>query len=185
LPYDPAQAKHLLETAGWRDTDGDGVLDRDGQALGFTALVNISYGEYESIALYVQDQLRRVGVRMEIQAVDSSVISKRMERGEFEAAFTGLRFSLFLQRLFTRWQLGYQNAEVVALIDRLMVTANPDAADHIYRQLSEIFRIDLPVTFLFPAVGTQVVHRRIRGMSSPWRGDVLNVMEDLWLEDES
>jgi len=184
LPYDPAQAKHLLETAGWRDTDGDGVRDRDGQAFRFTALVNASWGEYEAIALYVQDQLRRVGVHMEIQAMEVSMVKKRMETGKFEAAFTGLRFSLFLQRLFTRWQLGYQNDEVVELIDRLMVTANPDAADHIYRRLSEIFRTDLPVTFLFPAVGTQVVHRRIRGMSSPWRGGVLSSMEDLWLEDE-
>jgi len=61
---------------------------------------------------------------------------------------------------------------------------DPDAADHIYRQLSEIFRTDLPFTFLFPAVGTHVVHRRIQGLSSPWRGDVVQFMEELWLEEE-
>ena len=184
LPYDPAQAKHLLETAGWRDTDGDGVRDRDGQAFRFTALVNTSYGQYEPIAVYVQDQLRRVGVRMEIQAVEVSMVRKRMETGEFEAAFTGLRFSLFLQRLFTRWQLGYENAEVVELIDRLVATADPDSADNIYRRLSEIFRTDMPVTFLFPSVGTLFAHRRIQGLSSPWRANAVRHMEELWLEDE-
>lgn len=184
LPYDPEGARRLLEADGWRDTNGDGVRDRDGQTGSFTALINTSYGEYERIAVYVQDQLRRVGVNMEIQPVDSSVISKRMETGNFEAAFKGLNFSLFLRRIFTRWQLGYQNAEVVALIDQLMVTADPHVADNIYRRLSEIFRTDMPVTFLLPSVGIHFAHRRIQGLSSPWRADPVRHMEDLWLEED-
>src|SRR5690606_26918171 len=33
IPYDPAGARALLEQAGWRDRDGDGILERNGRPL--------------------------------------------------------------------------------------------------------------------------------------------------------
>jgi peptide/nickel transport system substrate-binding protein len=184
LPYDPTRAKQLLTTAGWHDNNGDGVLDRDGQAFRFTALVNQTWGEYERIAVYIQDQFRRVGVHMEIQTMNTGVLMKRLENGEFNAAFTGMRYSLFLHWLSNRWQLGYKNAKVVELIHRLSLTSDPDAVDNIYQRLSEIFRKDMPVTFLYPSVGFYFVHRRLQGLSSPWRADPVGNMEELWIEEE-
>ena len=70
------------------------------------------------------------------------------------------------------------------LIDRAKTTGDPDAEDHIYRRLSEIFREDVPVTLLFPRVEYTFVHRRIRGLSSPWRGNAAWFMEYLWLEED-
>ena len=81
--------------------------------------------------------------------------------------------------------IGYKNAAVLALIDRAKVTVDPDAEDHIYRELTDIFRADAPVTLLFPKVDFDIVHRRVRGLSSPWRADPVEFMEYLWLEDRS
>ncbi len=184
LPYDPARAKRLFETAGWRDTNGDGVLDRDRQVFRFTALVNTAWGQYERIAVYIQDQFRRMGVRMEIQTMDQSALYKRLESGDFEAGFVAMRYSFFLHGLFKRWQIGYKNVKVVELIHRLSLTSDPDAVDNIYQRLSEIFRKDMPVTFLYPSVGFYFVHRRIQGLSSPWRADAVGNMEHLWIEEE-
>jgi ABC-type transport system substrate-binding protein len=160
------------------------VLDRDGQVFRFTALVNTSWGEYERIAVYIQDQFRRMGVRMEIQTMDAGALVKRLESGDFEAGFIGMRYSLFLHGLFKRWQIGYKNAKVVELIHRLSLTSDPDAVDNIYQRLSEFFRKDMPVTFLYPAVGFYFVHRRIQGLSSPWRADPVGNMEELWIEEK-
>jgi hypothetical protein len=43
---------------------------------------------------------------------------------------------------------------------------------------------DLPMTALFPDYEMHVVHRRIAGLSSPFRSVPLRHLEELWLEDE-
>ncbi len=183
LPYDPVRARTLLEATGWHDRDGDGVRERDGKAFHFTAIMGTGYKE---MAVYVQDQLRRVGVRMEVQILDDRIVWNRLKTGEYEAAFSNFRFTpRVLQWEFGEgaWT-GYTNAEVVRLIDRALVTADPDAQDRIYRELTEIFRADMPVTLLQPRVEVIFAHQRLRGLISPWRADPTWHMEDLWIEEE-
>ena len=54
----------------------------------------------------------------------------------------------------------------------------------VYRELTRIFRAEWPATFLSPHVGTVFAHRRLQGLSNPWRADPVWFMEDLWIEDE-
>ena len=89
LPYDPELAKQLLEAAGWQDEDGDGIRERAGAEARFTLIANrqstVDLGE--RAAVYVQDQLRRVGIGMEVQILDRSLKNQRVRAGEFDAAF--------------------------------------------------------------------------------------------------
>ena len=80
-------------------------------------------------------------------------------------------------------RIGYQNPEVVRLTDTDQVTADPDEEDRIYRALTEILRVDLPVTRLVPATNTSFAHRRVRGPSMALQ-TVQPYIEDLWLENE-
>ena len=66
-----------------------------------------------------------------------------------------------------------------------IATADPNENDRIYRELMGIFRVEQPITYLLPAISTSVVHRRIQGLSTPFRADPLRFLEDLWLEDEN
>ncbi|MGH7564723.1 MAG: ABC transporter substrate-binding protein [Gemmatimonadota bacterium] len=185
LPYDPERAQALLEAAGWRDRDGDGVRERDGQEFRFTAIAMADPG-WEELTVYVQDRFRRVGVRMEIQTLAAGVVREKFYGGEFEAAFTWVRhFPGDLRHEYGEDSpLGYVNSEVVALADRAALTADPDVQDRISRELTEIFRADLPVTRLFPHVTTVAAHRRILGLSSPYQTDPVWYMEKLWLEED-
>ena len=54
----------------------------------------------------------------------------------------------------------------------------------IFRELMPILQDDLPITFLYRAMTPWVAHRRVRGLSTPWRVDPYNFAERLWLEDE-
>ena len=48
-----------------------------------------------------------------------------------------------------------------------------------------IFQAELPFTYLVLDVETYVAHRRIKGLSSPWRADPVWFMEHLWLEEDN
>jgi ABC-type transport system substrate-binding protein len=80
-------------------------------------------------------------------------------------------------------RLGYDNPEAFAVIDSLQVTADPGEIDRLYRRLTEIFRADMPVTRLIPWSTAWFVHRRVQGMSTPFRAEPDTYMEELWVEE--
>ena len=190
LPYDPELAKRLLEEAGWRDTDGDGVRDHGGKPFRFAALVRPAQGQ-DKAAVYIQDQLRRVGVQMEVQTLER--MQARLLGGKFEAAIYLTNFSGRLGHLKFFGEgspIGYANGTVSALLKEAWTTQDLDAderrkMDAIYRRLMPIFQADLPLTYLYPACFYTAAHRRVHGLSSPHRADPVWYMEDLWLENRS
>ena len=191
LPYDPDLARALLDRAGWQDTDGDEIRDRDGQPLRFTALVeNVANSGTVSGATFVQSELRKIGVQMELRPLDRSVVLERFQSGDFEAVFLSFRFweAPVLQNRYHLGEpepLGYRNPRVVELLDQAARNWIPEEDDRIYSELAEIFRRDMPVTILYPYARFTVAHRRLRGLSSPyWGGDPTRYMDELWLEDK-
>ncbi len=184
LPYDPDQARALLEAAGWVDRDGDGIREQDGRPFRFTASVWSAQG-YPQLAVYVQEFLRQVGVHMEIQSIESASAWDRRNFGDFEALFMVVQSGVWAQRRdFGRGnRTGYHNPEAFTVIDSLQATADPDEIDRLYRRLTEIYRADMPFTRLIPWSRDWFVHRRIQGLSTPFRADPDTYMEELWIED--
>jgi len=115
LPYDPVEAGRLLEEAGWRDTDGDGIREKQGQEFRFEAIV-LSSREWERMAVFVQDNSRRIGIKMDIQLMSGSAMRAKVKaaRGDLSAIFS--RFSSmpdFLQEYLGQESIiGYHNPEV-------------------------------------------------------------------------
>ena len=186
LPFDPEQAKRLLDQAGWRDRDGDGVREREAEELTFSTIVN---AEWTPAAVYVQENLRRVGVRMEITTLDGSVVRERVREGAFEAAIHYIWTMPAVERGLLQMfgensPLGFSNARVIELLEAAQLTMDPDEKDAIYRELTPIFQAELPMTFLTLEVETYVAHRRIKGFSTPFRANPTRAMEYLWIEDE-
>ncbi len=184
LPYDPDSASRLLDAAGWRDTDGDEVRERGGQAFRFVALTRGGLME-EKAAVYVQAQLRRIGVRMDVETLEPQAAGRRLRAGDFEAAFFPFlnRIDTGVEWFETSSPIGYTSPRVLALLRAARATGDPDEIDRISRDLMPVLRADVPVTFLFPFVRTYVAHRRIRGLQSPDQADPILQMEHLWLED--
>ncbi len=188
LPYDPENARRLLEEAGWVDEDGDGIRERSGERFRFDVLVATTE---EREAVYVQAQLRRVGVHMDIiSRGERGQVFQQVRDGDFEAAISRLIMSPSSREgqlgfFGENSHIGYANQRAHQLLEMAAATQNPQTVDTLYRELMEIFQADHPVIFLYSIQSTHVVHRRLAGLSSPHRADPLMDMEYLWLEDES
>ena len=187
--YNPEVARGLLERAGWFDREGDGTRERDGVQAHFTLLASagglISTREP---AVFIQDQLRRVGVEMEIQSVAGSVAREAYRSGDFDAVI-GVVPNVPEWLLQRDWfgegsRIGYHNPEIVRLLEALTVYLDPSGQDTLYARINEILRRDMPVAFLFPWVETYAAHSRIRGLSTPDRAHPLMHMDELWIEEE-
>ena len=188
IPYDPEQAKDLLKRAGWTDGDSDGVREKEGREFRFTALISEDPLTYQvDIAVYMQDQLRRVGVEMEILVTDGGVVIDRVNRGDFEA---GMRpYSLGRAVSFPS-SIGYENPQLTDLILRLHLK-RPYQADELYKtedplydSVHKIFERDAPILFLGPRIRANIVHRRIQGLSTPWRASPLWHLPYLSISEE-
>ena len=176
LAHDPAAARQLLAEAGWTDTDGDGVVDREGAPLSFTLSTNAGNPRREQAQLILQDQLRQVGVDVKIDRLEGNVFYERLREHKFEAALAGWGSSLFVDPS-RKWGSGavynypsYSNPRVDELIAEGTATTDPAAAQRCWLELQQQVYADQPYCFLYWREELVAVHSRVRdaGISTLW-----------------
>ena len=68
---DPEGAKKVLEAAGWVDTDGDGIREKNGQKLTIRWLTYPSRQELPLLAEFAQAELKKIGMSVEVNSTAS------------------------------------------------------------------------------------------------------------------
>lgn len=184
LTADANGARALLDSAGWRDADGDGVRERGGTEARFTALLRTDGHADEVAAVYIQAALREIGVDMEIGRLESGLV-QRIRAGEFEAAFRAFDRREDPKRTWRPGSpMGYHDPELTRLLLEADTARVPAVKDSLYRLSWPILQRDLPVLFLGPEVQHFVMHRKVRGLSSPFRAHPYLALEHAWVEEE-
>lgn len=79
MPFDPPRARSLLRSAGWEDRDGDGVVENAvGEPLDLRITYNSGNVERQRIAEIMQAQLKDVGIRISVEAVEWGAMLERL-----------------------------------------------------------------------------------------------------------
>ena len=89
IPYDPVAAVALLRAAGWEDSDGDGVLDRDGRELSLEMIANYGNQQRLDIMTMAQAQLEQIGVRIEQRVLEWNTFIERITGGNYDSCVMG------------------------------------------------------------------------------------------------
>lgn len=175
--YDPAQARKVLAGLGWKDADGDKILERAGAELAFTVLFDEGDASKDAVAKRLRWQFLQVGVRMDVEVVPvSQFVANRVIPGAFQAAFLpfnvngdpGSVSSRFWHSLMIgKGNLGgYASAEADRLIDDSMRIADPAQRTEILRRLSNLVASDVPAVFLYQRIQYQAISSRFGGVQS-------------------
>src|SRR3990170_1289993 len=172
-PYDPQKALALLKEAGWRDTDGDHILDKDGKRFSFTLAINEGDETKKRTAMYLQQQLWEIGVLMDVKTVSTASVDFLFQ-GEFDAVLLDISSYIYPDFSYNVWhssQIGkginighYQSGIVDELLENARRTEDREDARRIYYKFQEEIHDNPPGIFLYWADTLIGVHRRFRGV---------------------
>jgi peptide/nickel transport system substrate-binding protein len=174
-PFDPVKAVQLLTEAGWRDTNGDGVLDKDGKPLKFTLMMGHGSSTGLDIAGMAKEEMGKVGVRMELMQLEWSVFEERLNERTFEAVMLSWGGGFVESDPYQIWHsdsianrgsnfIGFRNAEADRLIEAARVEFDRTKRNEIYHRFHRLLHEEQPYTFLFGRRSLAAVHQRFEGV---------------------
>jgi len=164
--YDPKRARALLKEAGYTPK----------HPLEFTLVTNTGNETRIYAAQIIQQQLRRIGVRMKIRTMEwQAFLNTVVFPRNFEAVLLGWSLSL-IPDAYPIWHsdgdkkggfnfVGYHNPEVDRLIKESESLVDPKAFAEHYRKIFRLIVADHPYVFLYIPNSITAVSRRIRGIS--------------------
>jgi peptide/nickel transport system substrate-binding protein len=174
-PYNPERAKELLREAGWGDSDGDGILDRDGEPFEFTILLNWGNQSRLNSAEIIQWRLGQIGIKVKLRVMEwASFINEYIDKKRFEAVILGWSTGVDPDQ-YDIWHssktdykelnfISYKNREVDALLEKARRVFNREERKKYYFRFQEILAEEQPYTFLFVPYALPVIHARFRGI---------------------
>ncbi len=192
LPHDPEAARQLLAQAGWRDTDGDGILDRGGQPLRFDLLVNAANRMHQDIATVMQQQLREVGVDVRIRQVEFGALLQQHRARDYDAVISNWTLDTFKvdpTPLFSCAQArtaqsanraGFCDPAIDELIARGLQATDAGDARRIWTEFTRQLQQLQPVTFLFWAEDLAGVGPRLQDVEMDVRSKLVSA-PDWWI----
>jgi peptide/nickel transport system substrate-binding protein len=184
-PYNPDRAKELLREAGWRDSDGDSILDKDGEPFEFTILLNWGNQSRLNSAEIIQWRLGQIGIKVKLRVMEwASFINEYIDKKRFEAVILGWSTGLDPDQ-YDIWHssktdykelnfISYQNKEVDKLLEKARRSFDREERKRYYFRFQEILAEEQPYTFLFVPYALPVVHARFRGIKPAPAGITYN-----------
>ncbi|HEX6373623.1 MAG TPA: ABC transporter substrate-binding protein [Longimicrobium sp.] len=187
LPYDTAQARRLLEEAGWRDANGDGIREKDGRPFRFTLITNADNRRRTDVSQILQRMWREVGVDARLQGLELGTVQERqfgdqnfdVVLGSWGVELSGALGPLFAENTQLNF-VGFDDPEARRLIAQAEAQPTSAAAAPAWRAAAERIVQTQPYTWLYYYGPVTARDPRLRGVRVDAYGAYQNVWE-WWL----
>lgn len=143
VSYDPEGAKKLLEESGWKDTDGDGCADKDGQKLTIDWLTYPTRLEQPKLAEYAQATLKEIGIDVVVNNTSDHMTYAADGNFDVYVSSTTTAPTGDPEYFFTSTVVGpknygkYENKEVTALTEKLHQAFEPEERAKLATELQQ------------------------------------------------
>ena len=172
-PFDPVKGKALLAEAGWKDRNGDGILENEKGEPFRIEFTRASGGEiYERISNVLKSSYSKVGIQVDTKVVDWSIMQEITKSRDYDALMMGWSASapesdprqIFHSESikeggdnFVQWR----SAEADQLIDKIRLTLEYDARMQIWHEFEATLHDEQPYTFIRVAPWLRFVKKTI------------------------
>ena len=172
LPFDRAAAAALLDSAGWR-VGTAGVRQKEGRPLAFGLVLPTSSRQRMQYAVLIQEQLKGMGIRVDIDAVDIQSFLSRWEGETYDALISAWSPDPSRSGIKQNWtaegmmpggvnHISYANPAVDAAIDSALAELDPERARSQMRRAYQMIVDDAPAVWLYDMVTILGLHERLR-----------------------
>ena len=91
--FDQNAAKQLLADAGWTDTNGNGIVDKDGKDLKLSIVYVGGDATVDSMLSYLQEAWKAVGVDVQLENISGDVLQQRLFDGDFDLSLLAINLT--------------------------------------------------------------------------------------------
>jgi peptide/nickel transport system substrate-binding protein len=191
--YEPEKARAMLAEAGWRDTDGDGIREKNGKNLAFEIVTNNDNKQRKIAATLIQRRLKEVGIRVSLQLVEwATFISQYVNTHDFDAVLLGWSLSPDPDQ-YSIWHssqqdpgqfnfVGLEDERIDRLLEKGLRTFDPEERAAIYHEFARELLRESPIVYLYAPLSLRAIHRRIHGIEPAPAGIGYNV-EDWYIPE--
>ncbi|HKR11930.1 MAG TPA: ABC transporter substrate-binding protein [Pyrinomonadaceae bacterium] len=182
--FDPATAKRLLDEAGLRDPDGDGPRMRFDKPVTYSVSGSSVAGR--QYAVVIQNQLKDVGIPVEIQTPEANTLFDELRRGNFQIAYSqwvgGNQDPIFYKDLFatseiptqtrpSRNRSRYSNPELDKLLEEAVNTFDRQRGRELYVRIQDIVSREMPVFPLWYQSNIVIARKNVGNIEINASGD--------------
>jgi peptide/nickel transport system substrate-binding protein len=173
--YSPSKAKKILEEIGWKDLNNDSILEKDNKPFEFLLMTNQGNKSRELCATIIQEQLKKVGIKVNIRIIAwSSFISEYIDKKKFDAVILGWSlgrdpdcYDIWHSSKTEEKQynfVSYKNSVVDGLLVEGRETFDIEKRKKIYHRIHNILAEDVPYTFLYVPDSLVAIQNRIHNV---------------------
>lgn len=175
--YDPEKALALLAEVGWVDSDGDGVLDKDGHPFEFSIITNQGNLQRIKTGVILQQRLKDIGIKVELRTVEwAAFIKEFVDKGRFDAIILGWNI-LQDPDIYNVWHSSmavdgglnftrYMNPVLDILLERGRRLVVQSQRKPIYDEVQQILHDDVPYCFLYVPKSLPIVQARVQNIKA-------------------
>ena len=179
IPFNPANANQLLAEAGWADTDGDGVLDKvlggRRRPLQFGLLINAGNEAREAVAITLADDLRKIGVKMDIRKLEWSVFLENLRSRDFDMYIGAWVNDPIPSDPYQIWHssqvgnkgsnyVGFKNTRADELLDLNRIEFDEQKRIAYMKEFQQIVANEQPYVFLWSPLYPSVYNTRLQNV---------------------
>ena len=170
--YDLERAQALLDEAGWEDTDGDGIREKDGEPLVIQYVDLAGFG-FEEMAVLLQANLKKAGIDMQIRAESFPAVQDTYHAGDqhnmapFFFYFTDITALESLYTCDARDRFNWSHIcmpEIDEMISQLYVVADPDERVQLIQDLQKALVEQAFIIGLYEKRGVMVGSADMEGL---------------------